>query len=87
MSAFAWSVSTPDGTVASGTCEFMVVPTTRGELGIMADHAALVACVAAGDLRVTAAGAVTSIAVGPGIIEVRENTVRLLLSSVPKAGT
>jgi len=86
MSSFPWSVSTPDGPVASGTCSFMVVPTTRGELGIMADHAALVACVAAGDLRVTGAdGAVSTIAVGPGILEVRENTVRLLLASTPRS--
>jgi F-type H+-transporting ATPase subunit epsilon len=86
MKAFQWSLSTPDGPVASGTCWFMVVPTTRGELGVMADHAALVACVAAGDLRVTSTeGSVTSIAVGPGIIEVRENAVHLLLSSVPRA--
>jgi F-type H+-transporting ATPase subunit epsilon len=84
MSAFQWSVSTPDGPVASGTCEFMVVPTTRGELGVLAGHAALVACVAAGDLRVTTAGTVTSIPVGPGVIEVRENTVHLLLGSAPR---
>jgi F-type H+-transporting ATPase subunit epsilon len=84
MSAFQWSVSTPDGPVASGTCWFLVVPTTRGELGVMAGHAALVACVAAGDLRVTSTeGTVTSIPVGPGIIEVRENAVHLLLSSAP----
>jgi F-type H+-transporting ATPase subunit epsilon len=79
--AFHWSVSTPDGPVASGTCEFLVVPTTRGELGVMADHAALVACVAAGELRVTSEGKVTTIPVGPGVVDVRENAVHLLLTS------
>jgi F-type H+-transporting ATPase subunit epsilon len=88
MSAFQWSVSTPDGPVASGTCAFLVVPTTRGELGIMADHAALVSCVAAGDLRLTSPeGAVTTIPVGPGIVDVRDNIVRLLLSIAPPANT
>jgi F0F1-type ATP synthase epsilon subunit len=53
---FSWIVSTPDGPVASGECEFLVVPTTGGELGVLADHAALVACVAPGELRVTAPG-------------------------------
>jgi len=89
MSArFAWSVSTPDGVAASGECEFLVVPTTRGELGVLADHAALVACVAPGELRVTASthsadsehSGVRSIAVGPGIVDVRDNIVRLLVS-------
>jgi F-type H+-transporting ATPase subunit epsilon len=85
MSAtFTWSVATPDGTVASGESDFLVVPTTGGELGVMADHAALVACVAPGELRVTSGGTVTSYAVGPGVVDVRDNQVRLLLSSATK---
>jgi len=84
MASFTWSVSTPDGPVASGEAEFMVIPTTRGELGVMAEHAALVTVVTAGVLRVTRGGAVRSLAVGPGIVEVRDNAVRLFLSSVPR---
>jgi F-type H+-transporting ATPase subunit epsilon len=80
---FAWSVSTPEGTVASGESEFIVVPTTRGELGVMADHAALVACVVPGELRVTTGGTVTTHPVGPGVIDVRDNRVSLLLISIP----
>src|SRR5271157_902869 len=54
MSArFSWSVATPEGIVASGECEFLVVPTSGGELGVLAGHAALVASVVSGDLRVT----------------------------------
>ena len=84
MSAtFAWSVTTPEGTARSGNAEFLVVPTTGGELGVMADHAALVACVAPGDLRVTSGDLVTSYPVGPGVVDVRDNVVKLLLSSVP----
>jgi len=98
---FSWSVSTPDGLVASGECEFLVVPTTGGELGVLADHAALVACVAPGELRVTAptysadSGAPTysadsaaqgmrTIGVGPGVVDVRDNVVRLLVSRAEK---
>jgi F-type H+-transporting ATPase subunit epsilon len=78
-----WSVSTPDGTVAHGEAEFLVVPTVNGELGVMADHAALVARVAAGGLRVTSGGVERTVPVGPGLLEVRDNTVRLLLGSTP----
>ncbi len=82
MSAqFAWAVETPEGTAASGQCEFLVVPTASGELGVMADHAALVACVVPGDLRVTAAGSEKSVRVGAGVVDVRDNRVRLLVSS------
>ncbi len=81
----SWSVSTPDGPVAGGECEFLVVPTTRGELGVMPDHAALLGCVAPGELRVTAGGEVRTYAVGPGMVEVRDNRVSLLLRSAPRA--
>jgi len=84
MSAtFTWSVSTPDGAVASGTCVFLVVPTSRGELGIMASHAALASDVAPGQMRVTAAdeaGTVSTISVGAGVVEVRDNAARVMVT-------
>jgi len=83
--AFTWAVVTPEGTAASGTCDFLVVPTAGGELGVMADHAALVACVVAGDLRITAGGAQTALRVGAGVMDVRDNRVRLLVSSADKS--
>ena len=94
MSArFTWSVSTPGGVAASGQCEFLVVPTTGGELGVLADHAALVASVAPGERRVTASDSasagVRAISVGPGVVDVRDNVVRLLVSRAekpPRAG-
>jgi F-type H+-transporting ATPase subunit epsilon len=83
MSAtFAWSVVTPEGSAASGECEFLIVPTSGGELGVLAEHAALVASVVPGDLRVTAGNAVRTIGVGAGVVEVRDNRVRLLVNSV-----
>ena len=82
--AFSWSVSTPDGVAASGECEFLVVPTTGGELGVLADHASLVACVVPGVLRVTEAAGARTVTVGPGVVDVRDNTVRLLVSRVTK---
>jgi F0F1-type ATP synthase epsilon subunit len=81
--ALFWSVATPDGPIASGECEFLVIPTTGGELGVMADHAALVACVAPGVLRVNNGGETRSIGVGGGIVEVRDNAVRLCVESAP----
>jgi F-type H+-transporting ATPase subunit epsilon len=79
--AFAWSVSTPDGVAASGQCEFLVVPTTGGELGVLAGHAALVAGVVPGQLRVTSTDGLTTVSVGAGVVEVRDNTVRVLVTS------
>jgi F-type H+-transporting ATPase subunit epsilon len=78
--AFPWSVITPEGTVASGECVFLVVPTAGGELGVLADHTALVARVVPGDLRVTTGEAVTTVSVGGGVVDVRGNSVRLLVT-------
>jgi F-type H+-transporting ATPase subunit epsilon len=80
---FTWSVATPDGTVASGESVFIVVPTTNGELGIMAGHAALVSSVSPGEMRVTApdeSGTVRTITVGAGVVDVRDNAARILVT-------
>jgi F-type H+-transporting ATPase subunit epsilon len=81
---FTWSVSTPDGTVASGEAAFIVVPTTNGELGIMAAHAALVSSVSPGRMRVTSPdeqGTVRTLSVGAGVVDVRDNEARVLVTS------
>jgi F-type H+-transporting ATPase subunit epsilon len=95
MSAtFSWSVATPEGIIASGECDFLVVPTAGGELGVLADHAALAASVAPGDLRVTesasggaTAGTERTVSVGAGVVDVRDNRVRLLVTRAAAEGS
>ena len=62
------------------------MPTTGGELGVLAGHAALVAGVLPGDLRVTAADKVTTVRVGAGVVEVRDNAVRVLVTRTDVLG-
>ncbi len=82
MSAeLSWTVLTPEAAVASGTCDFMVVPTPNGELGILPGHAALIACVESGGVRISSAGATRTLTVGAGLVEVRANEVRLLVGT------
>jgi len=81
---FTFSISTPEGPVAGGPCDFLVIPTTAGEVGVMAGHAALVACVAPGELRVTVEGATRSFPVGGGLADVRDDEVRLLVATAGK---
>lgn len=80
MSPFTFVVRTPDGVVAQGDCDFVVVPTTRGEMGVLADHAPIVASVAAGELRVSLDGRETKVGVGPGLVEVLDNLVALFVA-------
>ncbi len=85
MSAlFSYLVMTPDGQISGGECDFLVVPAVGGELGVQANHAKLLARVAPGELRVHRADAVEKIGVGPGVVEVRDNVVRLLVYGASK---
>ena len=86
MSAtFTYSVATPDGLIASGECDFMVVPTAGGELGVMADHAALVSSVIPGEIRIsTGTAPARTISLGAGLVEVRDSTVHILVASATK---
>ena len=88
MTAFTYAVSTPEGTVAQGSCDFVVIPTTRGEMGVLADHAPVVASVSPGQLRVVLAGRETLISVGPGLVEVLDNAARLFVAhaGAPRSG-
>ena len=76
---FRYAVQTPDGTVAQGECDFVVVPTTRGEMGVLADHAPVVASVAAGELRVVHGQREIPVRIGTGLVEVLDNVVRLFV--------
>jgi len=78
--SFTFVVATPDGTVTRGDCDFLVVPTTRGEMGVLAEHAPVVAGVATGELRVHSGGSQTRVRLGPGLVEVLDNSVRLFVT-------
>jgi F-type H+-transporting ATPase subunit epsilon len=86
MSAsFRYSVETPDGMTAGGECDFLVLPTGTGELGVLAGHAPLVADIVPGDVRVTRSGSEERVRVGRGVVEVRADMVHLFVSSASKA--
>jgi len=84
--SFTFIVATPDGTAARGDCDFLVVPTTRGEMGVLADHAPVVASVADGELRVHSGVDLKRVRVGPGLVEVLDNSVRLFVTHAASAG-
>ncbi len=78
--SFFFAVRTPHGVVAAGACDFLVIPTARGEMGVLTGHAPVVSEVVAGEIRVSAAGGGTRIRVGPGLVEVLGNVVTLFVA-------
>jgi F-type H+-transporting ATPase subunit epsilon len=88
MSAsFTWSVETPEGVAAGGQCDFLVLPTPRGEEGVLASHAPLLVTVLPGELRVSREGAVERISVGRGVAEVRRDAVHLFVLTARRAAS
>ena len=73
------SVVTPEGRLFKGDATFVAAPGAEGELGILPGHAALIAHLGTGDLRVKTEGDKTErFAVRGGFLQVMDDTVTLL---------
>jgi F-type H+-transporting ATPase subunit epsilon len=72
-------IVTPEKKAFSGEAVFSVFPGSEGELGIMADHAPLLARLDPGEVRITRGDhTVEHLAIAGGFLEVRYNEVSVL---------
>lgn len=71
-------VVTPERIVFSQDVDFVVVPGTEGELGVLPGHAPLVTSVDIGVLKIKSANKEEKLAVSGGFFEVREDKAVLL---------
>lgn len=78
-------VVSDDKTAYDGVAEAVLVPTMRGQIGILPRHAPLLAGLEPGELLVRAGGEEQAFAVGGGFVEVRDNQVTILADSVERA--
>ncbi len=85
--SFSFAVRTPDGVAAAGDCDFLVIPTAQGEMGVLAGHAPVVSRVVTGDVRLSADGRGTRIRVGPGLVEVLRGVVTLFVVDARPGGS
>jgi F-type H+-transporting ATPase subunit epsilon len=80
--AYKLEIVTPEKKACSLEAVFSVFPGSEGELGILADHAPLLARLVPGEVRITrpgaAAGMVERFAIAGGFLEVRNNQVSVL---------
>ena len=75
---FALRIVSPEGDVLKEDVEFVVVPGGAGELGILPNHAPLIAGLNIGVARYTLNGTVKRVAVAGGFVEVVDNTATIL---------
>jgi F-type H+-transporting ATPase subunit epsilon len=79
IAAFTYQIVTPDGSVASGVCDFLVIPTSHGEIGVLANHQPLLSDIVGGELRLHRGTVTERFRVGKGILEVAGNAATLLV--------
>jgi F-type H+-transporting ATPase subunit epsilon len=76
---FMVEIVTPEQILLQDEVQFLVVPELNGELGVLKNHAAMIAALDVGVLRYTdLEGKVKKIAISGGFMEVIYNEVRVL---------
>lgn len=82
---FMLEIVTPEKILFKDEVEFMVAPAVDGEIGVMKNHAPLVAALKIGVLRYKdAKGTEKKVAVSGGFMEIIDNTGRILAETAEK---
>lgn len=77
--SFTLEVVTPEELLYKDEVQFVVVPETYGELGVLRNHAPMIAALDVGVLRYTDVnGSIKRMAVSGGFMEVMNNAARVL---------
>ena len=75
-------ILTPEAEYWAGQAEHVRVPGTEGSFGILPRHIGLVAALGQGKLEIRSSDGNHNFKISGGLIEVRENTLRVLSDSV-----
>ncbi len=78
------SVLTPEGAFLEAQVYSVVVPAIDGLLGILKDHAPLLAALTKGVVKIQSESGAIKINVGPGLVEVNDNSIIILTDSAKK---
>ena len=71
-------VISPEKTVYDGQADSVVAPAWDGEVGILRNHAPMMALLGSGQIRVNSGGSVSRFQVDGGFLQVDENVVTVL---------
>ena len=77
--SFQLDIVTPEKTIFSDTVEYVYLPGSEGEMGVLDMHAALVSPLSPGELRYKKDGKIEELAVGEGFVEVSDDKVSVLI--------
>jgi F-type H+-transporting ATPase subunit epsilon len=71
-------ILTPDKSLYSGEVEVVTLPGSNGQFQILKDHAALVASLGEGMIRIKTAKGEEQVAINGGVVEVLNNKIVVL---------
>jgi len=80
-------VITPDRVVWDATADELILPSSTGQLGILADHAPLLTALDIGVMRLKTDGNWASIVLMEGFAEVENNKVTILCNGAEEAAS
>lgn len=84
---FSLQIVSPEGNVLKEEVEFVVLPGGAGELGILPNHAALIAGLDTGVIRYTLNSAIKRVAITGGFVEVADNAATVLADTAELSET
>jgi F-type H+-transporting ATPase subunit epsilon len=71
-------IVTPEAKSFSDDVDYVVIPGSEGELGVLPMHAPLMTLLQPGELRIMKGGVETRLAVGEGFVEITQEKVAIL---------
>jgi F-type H+-transporting ATPase subunit epsilon len=78
-------ILTPEKVVVQKEADSVVVPAADGELGILKDHAPLIAELQPGQIRLTQSGSTETFAVSGGFVQVLDNKISVFAETAEMA--
>lgn len=78
MATLKLEIVTPEAKTYSEDVDFVLIPGSEGELGVLPGHVPLLTELTPGELKVTRGGKDEYLAVGQGFVEITQTTVSVL---------
>ena len=85
MKEFEVNILAEDNVIYNGPCESLVVPSSRGQYGILAEHCNMIGAIVPGALTYRLPGQENQIlAVSSGFVKIENNTVLVLVNTAER---
>ena len=83
--AFDLSILTPEGAIYQGEASSITAEGVQGNFGVLSGHAPMISALNAGPVKVDTGTETLFFAVGDGVLEVANNSVKVLADNAEKA--